>query len=37
MTAVSYDTKADISESEMDPPKDVEYTDMSGMINKTKK
>ncbi|MBN8569527.1 MAG: hypothetical protein J0M18_07840 [Ignavibacteria bacterium] len=37
MTAVSYDTKADVSESEMDPPKDVEYTDMSGMINKTKK
>lgn len=37
MTAVSYDTKADISESEMDPPTGVEYTDMSGMIDKTKK
>jgi hypothetical protein len=32
MTAISFDTKADISESEMDPPKDVEYTDMSSIL-----
>lgn len=37
MTAVEFDTKADISESEMDPPTGVEYTDVSGMMNKVKK
>ncbi len=37
MTAVSLDMKADISEAEMDPPKDIEYTDMSSITNKYKK
>lgn len=31
MTATSLELKSDVSESEMDPPKDIEYTDVSGM------
>jgi len=37
MTATAFEMEANVNESEMDPPKDVEYTDMSGMLNKTKK
>ena len=37
MTATSLEMKADISESEMDPPKDIEYTDMSSITNQYKK
>ncbi len=31
MTATSLEMKADVSEADMDPPKDVDYTDVSGM------
>ncbi|MBS1492698.1 MAG: hypothetical protein JST55_04275 [Bacteroidetes bacterium] len=31
MTATSLEMKADVSEASMDPPKDIEYTDVSGM------
>ena len=37
MTATELEMKADVSEADMDPPKDVEYTDMSGVIDKYKK
>ena len=37
MTAVSLEMKADVSESSMEPPQDVEYTDMSSITNKYKK
>jgi len=37
MTAVSMDNKADISTDELDPPKDIEFTDMTSMTNKYKK